>query len=897
MDKKEKIDLKNDLDEQLSAPQTIKLKGQSRKVGKTAEIIVTEELLKPKEKIDLVTEEPEVIVKETKKKDIVIKRYNPDPKKGLSVQEAHERMLVGLSNKKKRGSTKSIPIIIFKNIFTFFNVLMILIAIALIYAKAQVTDFLFVGTILANTLIGIIQEIKAKKTIDRLTLLSAPNARVIRDGNEFEISVDDVVIDDIIKVLPGKQVPADAVVLSNNMVELNEALLTGESDSVIKKPGDSLYSGSFVSSGMVIAQVVAVGHDSYIEKLAGQAKKYKKPNSQLLKSLRVLITALTVLIVPVGLLLFYVSVNPNEFLGIGIGSNPLNDTILKTAGSMIGMVPVGLFLLTSMALAVGVIRLADNNTLVQELYCIELLARVDTLCLDKTGTITDGSMNVREIFTLKSGINLPVEDIISSMLHAFEDENATAKALRERFGSDKKMVSSETIPFSSDRKFSAVEFDEQGVFILGAPEYVLEDKYITIEEQVEKRTSEGYRVIVLAHSKGKIRKDNTVSGVHWPIAIIALEDSIRVDAKETVNYFKESGVDIKVISGDNAITVSRIAERAGINNFHKYISLENANDKEVIAAAEEYTIFGRVSPHQKQVLIKAMKDNGKTVAMTGDGVNDILALKEADTSIAMASGSDAAKNVSHLVLLDSNFSSMPKVVSEGRRVVNNVQKVATLFLTKTLFSILLTIMTIYLGFKTGSAVYPLEPRHLYPIEWLIIGFPSFFLALEYNNNPIKSGTFLWNIIKSALPGALAIIITSVLVYAFKNPLNIIKPEVVSTVISMTATSIGFFVLYKVSKPLNNLRKILFLSMISIYVITVIFTPDLYKYVPFWQTGWFNPTYGRLSAVEILLLAVLIQAGYPIMYFVTNIWRWIKNIVNAVITFFKNYQADESGNPW
>lgn len=894
MAKLEKVDSKKTLDEQLSTPQTVKIKGNNRKIGKTAEIIVTEELLQPSEKFDLITEEPEVVVKETKKKDIVIKRYNPDPKKGLSVQEAHERMIVGLSNKKKRGSTKSIPAIILKNIFTFFNVLMILIGIALVYAKAQVTDFLFIVPIIANTLIGIIQEIKAKKTIDRLTLLSAPNARVIRDGNEFEISVDDVVIDDIIKVLPGKQVPADAVVLSNNKVELNEALLTGESDSVIKKPGDSLYSGSFVSSGMVIAQVVAVGNDSYIEKLAGQAKKYKKPNSQLLKSLKILITALTVLIVPVGLLLFYVSVDPNEFLGFGIGSNPLSDTILKTAGSMIGMVPVGLFLLTSMALAVGVIRLADNNTLVQELYCIELLARVDTLCLDKTGTITDGSMNVREIFTLKSGTDLPVEDIISSMLQAFEDENDTAKALKERFGSEKKLNAIETIPFSSDRKYSAVEFEEHGVFILGAPEYVLDEKYSLIEEQVEKRTSEGYRVIVLAHSKGKIRK-NTVSGIHWPIAIIALEDSIRVDAKETVNYFKEAGVDIKVISGDNAITVSRIAERAGINNFHKYISLENANDKEVIAAAEEYSVFGRVSPHQKQVLIKAMKNNGRTVAMTGDGVNDILALKEADTSIAMASGSDAAKNVSHLVLLDSNFSSMPKVVSEGRRVVNNVQKVATLFLTKTLFSILLTIMTIYLGFKTGSAVYPLEPRHLYPIEWLIIGIPSFFLALEYNNNPIKSGTFLWNIIKSALPGALAIIITSILVYAFKGPLDITQPEVVSTIISMTATSIGFFVLYKVSKPLNNLRKILFLAMISIYIITVIFTPDLYKYVPFWQTGWFNPKYGTLSAVEILLLAVLIQAGYPIMFFVSNIWRWIKNIINGIITFFKNYQADESGN--
>ena len=755
------------------------------------------------------------------------------------------------------------------------------IAAWLVSAKAPVTNFFFLGTITANILIGIIQEIKAKKIIDKLSVVSAPTAIVIRDAIEFEIKLQEVVIDDILVLKSGKQIPADAIMVSDEQVEVNEALLTGEADPVVKHKGDLLYSGSFVVAGTVKAQVVGVGSDVFIEKLTNQARKYQKPQSQLLKTLRILIKALAFLIIQLALSILYYNWESNC-----IGNTPYNTSVISTAGALIGMVPAGLFLLTSMALAVGVIRLADNNTLVQELYCIEMLARIDTLCLDKTGTITDGTMNVQSVIEIKSDSKLSVAEIIPSMMNAFKDENQTSKALIERFGRGKALKYSKTVPFSSARKYSAVEFNDSGVYLWGEPEYVLKDKYDTVANQVERLSSEGLRVIAVGYSKGRIRNTDDITGVVWPVALIVIEDSIRIDARETIEYFKQSGVDIKVISGDNPITVSRIAERAGIDNYHKYISLEGASEKEVIRAAEEFTIFGRVSPIQKKILIQTMKANGRTVAMTGDGVNDILALKEADTSIAMASGSDAARNVSHLVLLDSNFSSMPKVVSEGRRVINNVQKVATLFLTKTIFSIMLSFITIYLGVTTSNATYPISPAQLIPIDWFVIGIPSFLLALEYNNNKIKSGNFLFNIIKSALPGALAVIITSVLIYWLKTPLEITDDRVISTLIVITATTISLIVLYRVSSPLNVPRRILFFSMFAAFILSILFIPEFFGIAPIWIFGYHvEPT---LKLNEILFLIVLIQAAYPIIFIVSNIGGWIKKGVNTVVNFFKNY---------
>ena len=431
------------------------------------------------------------------------------------------------------------------------------IAAWLITAKAPVTNFFFLGTITANILIGIIQEIKAKRIIDKLSVVSAPTAVVVRDAMECEIKLQEVVIDDILVLRSGKQIPADAIMISDEPVEVNEALLTGEADPVLKNKGDLLYSGSFVVAGTVKAQVVGVGNDVFIEKLTNQARKYQKPQSQLLKSLRILIRVLAFFIVPIGVVLFYITAEGP----FGIGTTPYNTAVISTAGGLIGMVPAGLFLLTSMALAVGVIRLADNNTLVQELYCIEMLARIDTLCLDKTGTITDGTMNVQSVIEIKSDSKLAIGEIIPAMMNAFKDENQTSKALIERFGRGKALKYSKTIPFSSARKYSAVEFNDYGVYLLGAPEYVLKDKYDTVANQVERLSSEGLRVIVVGYSKGRIRDTDDITGVVWPVALIVIEDSIRIDARETIEYFKQSGVDIKVISGDNPITVSRIAER------------------------------------------------------------------------------------------------------------------------------------------------------------------------------------------------------------------------------------------------------------------------------------------------------------------------------------------------
>jgi len=826
--------------------------------------------------------EEEEVKPKLKKGEIIVNRYNPDMNKGLTTDEVEARMLAGFYNKIKKGSTKSIPGIIFTNLFTFFNLLMFGIAAWLITAKAPVTNFFFLGTITANILIGIIQEIKAKRIIDKLSVVSAPTAVVVRDAMECEIKLQEVVIDDILVLRSGKQIPADAIMISDEPVEVNEALLTGEADPVLKNKGDLLYSGSFVVAGTVKAQVVGVGNDVFIEKLTNQARKYQKPQSQLLKSLRILIRVLAFFIVPIGVVLFYITVEGP----FGIGTTPYNTAVISTAGGLIGMVPAGLFLLTSMALAVGVIRLADNNTLVQELYCIEMLARIDTLCLDKTGTITDGTMNVQSVIEIKSDSKLAIGEIIPAMMNAFKDENQTSKALIERFGRGKALKYLRTIPFSSARKYSAVEFNDYGVYLLGAPEYVLKEKYETVSQQVERLSSEGLRVLAVGYSKGRIKDNDNITGVVWPVGLIVIEDSIRIDARETIEYFKEAGVDIKVISGDNPITVSRIAERAGVDNYHKYISLEGASEKEVIRAAEEFTIFGRVSPIQKKILIQTMKANGRTVAMTGDGVNDILALKEADTSIAMASGSDAARNVSHLVLLDSNFSSMPKVVSEGRRVINNVQKVATLFLTKTIFSIMLSFITIYLGITTNKATYPISPAQLIPIDWFVIGIPSFLLALEYNNNRIKSGNFLLNIIKSALPGALAVIITSILIYWLKTPLEIADDRVVSTLIVISATTISLIVLYRVSSPLNVPRRILFVSMLTLFLLSILFIPEFFGIAPLWKFGFFvEPT---LKLNEIIFLIVLVQAAYPIIFIVSNIGGWIKKGINTVLGFFKNY---------
>lgn len=749
--------------------------------------------------------------------NVNIVRYEPDINVGLTDEQVQNRLDEELNNKSHMGSTKSIKKIIFTNVFTFFNILTLAIAGWLVSIKAF-TDLFFMVIVTANVVIGIIQEIKAKNIIDKLSLLSAPTANVVRESSEKEIAVTDIVLDDILLLSSGKQIPSDSIVVDGS-VEVNESLLTGESDAIVKKPGDTLFSGSFVVSGTCRARVDKVGKDNYIEQLSSEAKLYKKPKSDLLRSLNIIILVMAFIIIPIGAVLFYM-----QFVRNGID---YYTAVRKTAGAMIGMIPSGLYLLSSVALAVGVIRLAQNKVMVQELYCIEMLARVNVLCLDKTGTITDGTMSVKNIIEFNNVAGLSTKNVISAMLNALNESNLTSVALEEKFGRAKRIKYKETIPFSSQRKFNAVTFERLGTFILGAPEFVMKDKYPTVKKEVEHYASLGYRVLLLAHKAGNIENGVLPNDPIEVVSMILIEDNIRPDAIKTISYFKQSGVEVKVISGDNPLTVSKISERAGIENASEYISLDGMKDEDVIRAATKYTVFGRVSPAQKRLLVRTLKEAGKTVAMTGDGVNDILALKEADCSIAVASGSEAARNVSHLVLLDSNFDSMPKVVAEGRRVINNVSGVACLFLTKTIFSFLLAIQAINSG-----GVYPISTNQLIMIDFLVTGMPSFFLVLEPNNKEVD-GRFITNILKGAIPGAVAILISSYLAFALVSyqGLDFLTS---STIIVIMATHTCLMVLFKVCRPFNLLHKAICGTSYTLFVLLIIFAPNFFEFRPIFK---------------------------------------------------------------
>lgn len=811
------------------------------------------------------------------KQEVKQLKRETDINAGLSTLDVEKRITDGLVNRTNQGSTKTIKSIILSNLITFFNLLNFAIAGWLLSVGAY-KDIVFMAIVSANITIGIIQEIKAKKTIDKLSLLSAPTAVVLRDSELQEIMISDLVMDDILKLSVGKQISADGIVRSGS-IEVNESLLTGESDPIIKRPGDELFSGSFVVSGNCLAQVSAVGKDVFVEKLTKQAKKYKRPKSDLLKSLKLVITVVAIIILPIGFSLFYMQMNNLD------GQAHLYEQVVRgTAGAMIGMIPSGLFLLTSVTLAVGVLRLAQNNTLVQELYCIEMLARVDTLCLDKTGTITDGTMSVKNTIEYVNPSGMQVKRAISVILATLEDKNLTSEALEEKFGiAQKKIKTNAIIPFSSSRKFSAVEFDKYGTFSLGAPEFVLKKEALDkIADDVDKNAKEGYRVLVLAHSKDPIDKDKAPNNLE-AIALIVIEDTIRPDAILTIEYFKNHGVDVKVISGDNPMTVSHISKRAGIVDAERYISLDGLSDKEVAKIADKYTVFGRVSPSQKKILVQSLKSSGRTVAMTGDGVNDILALKEADTSIAMASGSEAARNVSHLVLLDSNFSSMPKVVSEGRRVINNVQRVAVLFLTKTIFSFMLAMIALL---SKGS--YPITPSQLFMIDFLVIGIPSFILALEPNNNLVK-GKFLFNVLRRALPGAIVVTLNTVIIFNMKK-LIAMTDQQASTIIVICATFTSMMVLYRVLRPFNGLRRLLFAIMFTIFVVAVIVFPGFFEFNSLWQ-DYYNQDTGalvpRLPIAHLLLMIVLIQASLPLMSIVSSIPTMIRKGVRFILIKLSN----------
>lgn len=799
-----------------------------------------------------------------------VPRFNADAEEGLSKSQVEERQEQGLVNRAQKKYSKTYKSIFISNICTFFNLLCLLGALALLSAHAPVTQFTFVLIFLCNICMGIIQEIRAKKKIDRLSILSSPTARVIRDRKKREIPISEIVLDDILLLGAGQQVPADCIML-DGAAELNESLLTGESVPVKKENGETLYAGSFVASGHCAVRVDKIGEDTYISKLTARAKKYKRPNSEIMNSINLFIKVIGFIIIPIAIFMFLTNFKNlggswadiragGGFFATLFSNNPtLNDTIQKTCSVVIGMIPSGLLLLTTVALSVGMIRLAKYNTLVQDMYSLEMLARVNVLCLDKTGTITDGRMKVSDCVLLNNATEYSVDDILGSMLASLKDNNQTSIALYERFGHSSALQASAILPFSSARKLSAVTFGEAGTFAMGAPEFVLKPMPIRVEKIVKQYAQMGLRVLVLAHSPAQIQGDKLPT-VFRPIAIITLSDNIRPDAIETIKWFRENDVAVKVISGDNPVTVSEVARRAGIKNASQFLSLEGLSDIEVENAANQYTVFGRVTPEQKAILIRSIKKAGNTVAMTGDGVNDILAMKEADCAVSVASGSDAARNVSNLVLQDNNFGSMPKIVNEGRRVINNIKDSASLYIMKTLLTMLLALVCIF----TGSA-YFFTTNNMLMFEVLISAIPSFVLSLQPNTNRVK-GKFIPFVVSRAMPGAFTMAF-GILAFYIINQTSLSSlfeftnaagetETVYNAMLMMSLTFTGLVMLFRICQPLNLIRTTLFFCMTALCV-TVLAVPVLGNIVyEGWDTLKFNLT-------QILLLVVIVQAAVPI----------------------------------
>lgn len=772
------------------------------------------------------------------------KRFKPNLTTGLTALQVKSRIDDCLVNYVKRGTTKSVGAILITNIFTFYNLLALIIGAILIYTMLflqpkipatyfndpsyklnpiRPTSLLFLVIFGINMAIGIIQELRAKFTIEKLTLVASSRVIALREGQKQVIYPADLVLDDIVVLSMGGQIQSDGVLLEG-VIEVNESLLTGESVPVQKQPGDRLLAGSFVVSGTGKYHVDKIGKDNYIQSIANTAGRYVAPRSELFKSLKSIIKVIGVFIAILTMALITMQVITIEELA------PYNvlKIISQTSGAILGMIPAGMFLLSSMALMVGVVNLGKENTWVRELYCIEMLARVNTLCLDKTGTITDGTMKVIDVVAIKNnGKKMDFKRVMSSMLYALEDNNQTSLALKDYFGQECTYKVRKILPFSSARKMSAVTFGSGlGTFVMGAPEFIFNDMSVKLNTVITKFTSQGYRVLGVGRCASEIKDESLPSAVS-PVALITLQDNIRREAPQTIKWFADNGVDIRIISGDNPITVSEVARRAGVVGSEKYISLYGLSNNEVRTAAKEYTIFGRVTPEQKLLLIKEFKNNGRMVAMTGDGVNDILALREADCSIAMASGSEAARNVSQLVLLDSNFSSMPKVVLEGRRVVNNVQKSSSLFLFKTLLTIMLTIVCVF--FNEG--LYFFDTTNLLILESMVIGIPGFMLALERNSQQIK-GKFMFNIIKASLSAAIVAVlfVISLLIFRFFDLLDLQNADIFRTMTIYAVLTTGFAMLYRMIRPVNVFRGIMFVVMVVLSLFLIGYFPDMFGMV-------------------------------------------------------------------
>ena len=786
-------------------------------------------------------------------------RLTPDVNEGLNSSEVASRISEKQVNRVKKVVGKSYLQIFASNILTFFNLLGFIIFLLMLLC-GSVTNMMFIVIIVANTAIGIFQEIRSKRAVEKLSIVSEPTVEVVRDGEKKTISTQDIVLDDILLLSAGKQICCDSVLILGE-VEVNESMLTGESDAVKKKQGDLLYSGSYIISGSCTARCDKVGKDNYIEQLSARVKKAKTPDSQLMKGIRAIIKFISIIIFPLGLLTFFLNPTILSYLRQGVNLwreyierqpnilSDVNDAILAMSGSMIGMVPSGMVLLTSVALAVAALKLARKKVLVRELPCIEMLARVDTLCLDKTGTITDGSMTVEEIIPLKGEVG-DIELLVASVVKATGDDNLTAQALKKYFeNTDDTLESLAALPFSSARKFSAATLVGKGTVAIGAAEFMFKKTGKEFSQKCNELLKQGLRVLAVGQSKKAI-KDDAVDGLE-PIAIIALQDTIRPDAPEIIKWFRDNDVAVKIISGDNPLSVSVIAAKVGVDGAEKYVSLDGMTDEQVAEAANVYTVFGRVTPEQKAILVRSMKQAGRTVAMTGDGVNDILAMRESDCAISVGCGTDAAKTVANLVLMDNKFSSLPNVVAQGRQVVNNIQNSSSLFLMKTSMTILTTILCLIL-----RVTYPFQPQHLYAVEFFVIGISSFLLALKPNRSLIK-GKFVSNTLKSTLPSGVAMFLAVAMTYAFAKVLNIYGDSAqISTVAMFSMTVTGVVALWILLFPMGKYN-------LLVGAVGTVGTVGCYFVFP-WALGIVNDIFGKTS--DPMFVSV---DGYATLFIVLN----------------------------
>lgn len=728
-----------------------------------------------------------------------IERCIPDYQKGLSAEQVQERKVSGWANTPVDSPAKTTIAIIFGNVFTYFNLIFVILGLLLCFVQSF-NNLTFLPVVIVNTLIGIVQELRTKSVLEKMTMLNAPHSLAVRDGREALVNSEELVVDDVVILKTGNQICADAVVLEGE-IQVNESLLTGESNEIRKTKGDSLMSGSFVVSGQCHAKLEMVGADSYISKLTLEAKAMGTgEQSEMIRSLNKLIKWVGVIIIPIGITLFVQSFYFNQ--------ESLRNSIVTMEAAVIGMIPEGLYLLTTVALAVSTLRLAKKQVLLNNMKSIETLARVNVLCVDKTGTITENNMAVQELietteYSERLDKDLPLSLMVGDFCAAMTSDNITMAALKNHFTerSGKKAVS--IMAFSSVTKYSSVTF-EDGAYVLGAPEIVLRGDYNRYAEEVENHAKKGNRVLVFGSYDGVI-DSNVLTGNVSPLGYVLLANPIRKEAKSTFQYFAEQGVNIKVISGDNPVTVSEVAGQAGIAGAENYVDASTLSGHDMmVTALQKYTVFGRVTPEQKRNFVTILKELGNTVAMTGDGVNDILAMKEADCSIAMASGNDAAVQSAQVVLLESDFSCMPSVVLEGRRVVNNIQRSASLFLVKNIFSFLMAVFSV-----AFAITYPLEPSQITLISLFTIGIPSFFLALEQNTNRIE-GHFLTNVFLKALPGGITDML-AVGALVICGAVFELPTADIATAATMLLVIVGFMVLYKISWPMNRFRRIVIVA--------------------------------------------------------------------------------------